>query len=482
MPDAPAPAVADIARSGRRALPLWLAPLVGIVRPKASARRLAVASPAQLGWITAALAAIGALLVVALALFQATGEQWVTASTPAGPEFVYVDRSLVEVWRAWHADSWFGPTEQIFLVAWLILVAIVPVTAWTQTPYIHRDGALADAFRRGCCAAVPGCSLMVLLGGAVAARLIWLFKTSFSPPPPPLTLTAGLPLTLWLSCVWIERATAAVRCRRATPYAVVCEGCGYDISRPGPERRCPECGLDVDASLGPGAGRRGTPWEHWCETARRKRAGWSWAEVRLGAKTLRAGALTTFLLLVAPAATYRRMPVRTGLNRAWWFSVFTFCAVSVLGGAYTLALFRHLAGQGRPVTDVEEAYFLALVALLWWPLLMWGAWRGLASLLVTPWMLRRSVQDTGYLAKAVAYESVFVWPFCLWVGGLLTSFALFGDWIGELLDPVVPAWAISQNLGLPPEPAVLFAGCALLGVLWVRRYFIAVQAVRWSNT
>ena len=72
----------------------------------------------------------------------------------------------------------------------------------------------------------------------------------------------------------------------------------------------------------------------------------------------------------------------------------------------------------------------------------------------------------------MAYETAFLWVFCLYNGLLLTCFAVFENWISD---------HVLNQFGLPAEAfAILFGNAAIIAA-WVWRYGIAFRHIRWSN-
>ena len=123
---------------------------------------------------------------------------------------------------------------------------------------------------------------------------------------------------------------------------------------------------------------------------------------------------------------------------------------------------------------------MLIIGLFWAciiPLVGWATSRGVASLVGLLWFSKNWLRDGRWLAKVARYETVFIWVFCVFNGGLMTSFVIFGDWM-----EVVLSGALGLRPGfVPPEPLFVLACNGSLFLLWFYRYRIILRAIQWSN-
>jgi hypothetical protein len=109
----------------------------------------------------------------------------------------------------------------------------------------------------------------------------------------------------------------------------------------------------------------------------------------------------------------------------------------------------------------------------------WLTHRGIAAVVSTFVIYARPLADHAWLSRAIAYESAFLWTFCLFSGLLVTSFFVGQDWLSRSMGD--DQHRFRRAFGLEPEPLVLLLGNGLLCGLWLLRYRRIVAAIRWSN-
>jgi hypothetical protein len=468
---------------------LLLAPWLGTVRPAAAAGVVARATAGRFRVVYAAHVALLALIVVVLELWDATVRQeWVRPPAPPGtlPTSVpttnpaalgYVmvgwtpelrSRSFAEVWRDWHADGVIGPAELTFLLALVIIVVGTAFLAWLYLPRVHRAGTVTPAFGLAFRAVATAGGLLITLtfvAGLIVVSLNHAQRLGAAWPavfPATMLVFIGFPIAIALILQRIGRASASVAPRAVDLYLPPrCEGCGYDLSHQPFDARCPECGLVVAESLSP-ARRPGCSWEK--REIRRTQA---WGE-------------TTQMAVLLPREFYGKLRLRTAPAAAAAFAVRNYVLIGIGAGLWVLLMWwAEEANVGSFASEWEDVLPLLLAFVLWVPLMCWFGHRLIGAIVITWWIARRSLPDTRWAAKVLAYESAYLWVFCAFWGVLATSFVITGrPWISELFGE---DFFYAVFAGTPGEVVVALGGTGLLALAWLWRYIVALRAVRWSN-
>ena len=92
-------------------------------------------------------------------------------------------------------------------------------------------------------------------------------------------------------------------------------------------------------------------------------------------------------------------------------------------------------------------------------------------------MARRSLPDSRWAAKIVAYESAFLWVFCVCWGLMIAGLMIFGEVLGEIIGPRgLLGWGITDEAN-----AMIFLMTLTLGLIWLWRYRLARRAIQWNN-
>jgi len=142
----------------------------------------------------------------------------------------------------------------------------------------------------------------------------------------------------------------------------------------------------------------------------------------------------------------------------------------VLLGWYQIAL------AGARITPYE-LWFVPVTILFAAPLLGWGVHRVVGMLAAWPWFLGKRLPDSLFAARVMAYETPFLWIFCLYNGCVVTSLTVHDIFWNS---PAVRQF-FAATLNLPPDVSWIAVGNLALGVIWLWRHHRAIRAVRWSN-
>ncbi|MBK9119129.1 MAG: hypothetical protein IPM18_05945 [Phycisphaerales bacterium] len=355
--------------------------------------------------------------------------------------------------------------------------------AWFNLPLLHRTGPLGPAFRRGLrlsWSAAWTVLLLQMLAGVVLFTVDLLIYGAFA------AYRAGQPNWSWhwsqsvyllLETPFAAAALAtAIAWGRRAVHAVVppppdlaerpphCEYCGYLLVGRTLAERCSECGREVADSLLPDRSRRRHPaltvlTSH-APLYQRHAAWWRLA----------------FLILRAPRLFYGQLPLRSANDpsqtfAAWSYGLLALHALSL--GIAGVALFVVLSQS--PFTLLSDVILLLVnvlnlaVAL---PIVGWLVHRALAASCFLIWHRWQAIPDSGWLARAMGYETV--WPHLLLLLSVLLLLGAFGS-----------SWALPAV-----HPLLLIAYPLILGVLisalwlavWGVRYELIRRAIRWGNT
>jgi len=225
----------------------------------------------------------------------------------------------------------------------------------------------------------------------------------------------------------------------------------YDLTHRPANDRCPECGLAIDASLTPELRRPGAAWE-----TRPDALAW-----------LR----TSLAVIRAPTRFYGRLKVRTSSELSRRFAGFHFLVIGLIAAVWTVLLLL------QQVNELELLCGVPFLMGLGIPLVAWFVHRFVAAVAVSWWVTVGTLPDSAPAAKIVHYEAAWLWVLCLYDGVLVSTFIKDENWISDLLG----GWIDVGLVRMPAEPAAVLFGSAAICLYWLRRYHLAVMAVRWGN-
>jgi hypothetical protein len=434
-----------------------LAPGVCLVRPRRAAAWIAAAS--RSAFLLVAL--LGLLVYAGLLIFLMLWEE------------TFDRGSFTNAWTAWHAtavDGWFGPAELTLTLVLLLGPLLVLVLAWLSLPVVHRSGSVWRAYAR----AVRATGLIVLpitVATAACGTIFVILEHQDSLGlrrmtrglylEPGLGLFVCIGVSLWLLLWWLQGAVAGAAVDEGPPaLPPLCEGCGYDLTHQPAEGRCPECGRAIAASLVAEGSRPGSPW------ARRK--------------TTAAWLATSYEVLVRPRAFYRCLRLRTPPVAERGFATRHYVRLG-LGGALWGSLMVAFVPEGGGTMSAGELLELALVLcglVAWGVLGCWIGHRTIGALVTSWWLARRALPDTAWVAKVMLYETAFLWVFCGFWGVLIGSYVVVGPWLSLLAGATGRPFFVWN---IPIEVWAIMGGTLALAGLWLWRYSVAYQSVRWSN-
>lgn len=402
----------------------------------------------------------GATLMVAdSALLSTTEHVVVVAGTP---QVRVRTRPILVIW-----NSWLREGAVVFSARALSYVAPVLIGAlglsFLALPFAHRHGRPLRSFAVAMRAVASqwltafGCAVVIAVSLVVASR--WLRSTDLLG----FVGVVMIPLLAWRVIRRIE--SAARRVRELTPgsdWTPLCENCGYDLTAPPSDGRCPECGARV-AEMAPA--RAGTLWQ------RPRRDATAWVA-------------TTLTVLFAPRAFYRALRVRDDGVAAEAFANFTFLWIGILAASFALLAFGAFRLGAVPLDDVT---MMAGLAVAGYPLAMWFGLRLGGAVVMTFFFSARPAPDERWAAAVIDYESAYLWVYSIWWAANLVLGFTYGDYVGHSAAFAL-GWsklevdrAFAGIFGASGIEAVNISGPIVLALVWLRRYTLAWRSLRWAN-
>jgi len=433
-----------------------LAPWAGIVKPQRTAAVLAESSgPAIVGaLLLSALAVATAILI--LALWEDTS-YWVS-DAPAGAVYPRAEydwqlqhRTITETWQAWHANGPIGPAEPILFFVTAGVGLLAAFLAWLQLPYVHQGEATVLAYRRSLGAVTSCMGLLFVLTGFCGALGSWIDASDLPGLYGVLMMALAIPGSICWCIVRITRAGVSARgpalLKEGGP---LCERCGYNLTHQPADGRCPECGSEIAPSLTPGPLRRRTAWE-------KKRSATAWIT-------------TTLRVLTKPSAFYRSLRLTESEDHSRTYARWHYPLIGFGAMIWLFCCFWSLGSAG------DEVFIIPMVFMLVTPLCGWGVHRLAGALVFLACLVDKSLPEIRRIRRVMAYETAYLWIFCLYNGLLFTSFFVWEMWMSDLMG--MGPFVVSS---IPLEPLAVLLGNLVFALLWFWRYRIAIRAVRWSN-
>lgn len=431
----------------------FIAPFRYLTKPADAARAMAGASPGAFRLFYCIGVAVFATTVLFLAMWDATIER-----SYAPPDYTaqVFERSFGEVWTDWHASGDLGISEAILAWSAGLVVFATALAAWMLLPRVYGGGSAAAAYFRSFRAVASGFGLLWFLELGWGSGLVLAVNYHDRVQGPwdmapfflVILLFTGLVAVVW----WIGAAARGVALPPERDQdSPICEGCGYDLTHQPMEGLCPECGMAVAESL----------------TEERRRPGADWQNLNTFGSWLE----STARLLFEPSRFYGALKMRTPSQASHQFALFHYVTIGILAFPWINVLVISTGGPG------DMAMILSTVGMLIIPLVAWTLHRLIGALVASWLIVKGSLADGRSSETVISYEAAFLWAFCALDAALITSYAIYGDWIRAVLQDV----GISVFSGFPPEPLAVLFGNLLLCGLWLRRYQLAVKATRWSN-
>jgi hypothetical protein len=356
----------------------------------------------------------------------------------------------------------FGDTQSALVFILIVAVNCVIASVIGALLYladVHRAGRMASSFAVSWKLAISATwylMAILLILGPLAISL----DHNWGKPKPVLPiivfcLVIGIPFTLLT--VFIRWAHVAHLYADSIPpeeFDPICEGCGYGLQHAPASGICPECGRNV---IDQNSSRPGSPWE--------QRAGpVTWLQ-------------TIASVIFQPDSFYRKLRLRTGFSAASHFARWTMLAMAIGAAEWAFWLFVSTSSDAR---DKAFMYLLPTFVAFAVPLAGLVTERAISAIALAPVFLRGALRDGRWAAKALRYETAFLWVFCAFDGLFFSSFKWFGaQWVTGLQARILghKIWFF----GIPQEPLLLFLGNGALCVIWLLRYRIIVRAIRWNN-
>ncbi len=367
-------------------------------------------------------------------------------------------RPIGDVFHNWKHEGITGTGGIVALVCFLVFVAGLITTSITQFPAIHRAGHIARSLSQALRSVLACGGLIVLLSASFGFFLVVTQHEIIitQPDEPPLSM-AFLVLTGGLSwCIIILRISAAnIQLRDAHNLALPdrCESCGYDLSHTPHDARCQECGQPASESVGDNTIRLGWPWQE--------------------KTTIRHWLHATFLVLFRPTRFYSRLHMRRDDEHHALFGRLHLIAMSSSAMLWMLLLLAK--------DDIEspwERFLIVGLVTLLVPIFGGLTHRAVALATTVVLLLSKRIADFRWAWIVMCYELPYLWLFCATTG----SFITLGTMDSALFRNVVDA----TNRYLPTinnDPAGnLFMWVQLIvGLIWWRRMYKGVMAVRFNN-
>lgn len=370
-----------------------------------------------------------------------------------------IERSFSEVWQDWHKHG-VGWVELLFA----FLVAFVPVlsgfVAWLLLPSVHRSGSVWRSYALAFRGAAAGAGLLTGLTFAIGAAAVALSNardrnigSGYYSPPSPVIILVGIG-SLCSLIFWVSRAVRSLgEEAAAVELPPRCEGCGYDLTHQPASGLCPECGQSIAPSLTPGLRRPGCQWEN------EDRSPTTWLSTVRG-------------VLFSPNRFYGALKLRSPMDAPQRFTGWNY----VLIGAGTAAWMAVIAAEAL---NADFICFLPLLMMFLVLIVAWGLHRLTGALATSWWVMKGTLPDPSWARKVIAYESAYLWMFCLHNGAWVTTLTVNDRWLSQLFFSTTGSQL--SLFGMWLEPLVLMGGNAALLLLWFWRYHLAARAIRWSN-
>jgi len=375
----------------------------------------------------------------------------------------YEDRAravtLRYAWEALHNQGWYATPERVAGGVALGFVVIILMVAWVQLVRVYRTGRLQSVWADVLRAALPSSVVLTVVVVTVSAlsvctehqRAIY-HRVRYHVRPlvaddllmgVAMGVVAPLGLLLVLG-VSGRMADALGELAPGPAFDPTCIRCGYNLTGLAPGSGCPECGAAVAISL-----------------SREARAAPAWE--RSPCHPL-AWVRTCWQVLFHPRRFYRRMLTRASARTPFRFALLV--TLVIWSGTWVCAL---------TVVEIPELWvlMLAVVWLHWFVVGLVLLHRLLGAAVVGVFVLAKAISDGRSAARVVAYESAYllvIWAWC--VASAFAPVTLRGV---QEISGLAPWWRVIAT------PRVFYFGLVVLGLLWLRRWAVALRCVRWAN-
>ena len=443
-----------------------LTPWRAILSPRAQSSPLADCS-GFFFWTTFALHTL-LLVGIVIALTVWSGTVTVTWTQSQPPMEVSMVSEVQEwtwshVWTAWTNQRGAGPYLTAMLLAGVTFVGHI-VLAWLYLPDVHEGGSVVRSFGRtfrgvvgsiGMLTAIVSAFGFVIVENNRVGMLYEIYGWG------PYLMVAGFALA-GVQIAWIRRTCeGARRAADASELPPMCEDCGYDLTHRPESGRCTECGGDIRTSLTPGARRNACAWERsTIDAGVDPASGWL---LCLGGEASS--------LVLEPVRFYRGLAMRSDLPRAVSFARWQYVLMAGTAVVWALVSGVCLGFDGEDLLLMPT--FVGVLTLS----LGWLVHRTVAAIALSYCFVRGMLPDPRYARKVFAYETAFLWVFCLYNGFLVTTFLIWDMWMSDLLG-----FGIRWLGGMPPEVAAMFFGNGAIALGWLYRYRLIIPQVRWANS
>lgn len=450
------------------------APWAGILRPQLGSARMASASRGVFALSFCTCLLMLAALVPTLAVWRATVRvEYVTdpgtTGSPSpvqrGRHWELKERTFAQVLRDGQEVGSLGYLGVLLFGTACASLVGVALMGWLHLPTVHRGGAVWISLKRSFRGAASCLGLVIVLVALLGSCGVLLhhrmdrdtvdMATGFLMEAEAITAMAiAVPACICLLLVWFGRAAAGARgAKVGEGLPPLCEECGYDLTHRPESGRCPECGGSVSWSLTPDGRRPGCRWQN-----KGQLADWIHSSTRA---------------FVQPGSFYGSLKLRgpeSDWTKAHRFALIHYATIGCGAGLWMLVCMILTEAPLDVVPMISVVMALCTVIAGWCVLHLAGA------LTATAAFLTRTLPDPTVARAVIAYETVFLWAFCLFNGLLFSSIMLFDVWLTSLLGR--PTF---NRFGLVAEQLLLLLGNAAIFITWLWRFSRAYRRVRWSN-
>lgn len=376
-------------------------------------------------------------------------------------------RQEVTLRSAWAAfqTNWvagkFDDFDAIFLFVPLGALGATLLLAWFHWPTVGTEsGAIRALVRsiRGVSSVAGFVILWVSLIGGLAAFAEEIKQSlrelgadsDVARMIEPFVIIVGI-TGAWFVTAWTIRCVAAVR-PQPRPIPPRCERCGYQLFAAEADARCPECGEPIASSILPEAGRQPSAWE--------SLPPWKGGLVE-----------TSWKQLFQPTRFFRHTAMLGETQRHLAFPQWHLLLIG-LGAVIWLLCVG--ASKNRNIPQLVAA---PLIGALVVTLAGFAVHHAAAALAFTLWHWFRGPLDPRAVRRVIAYETTYLWLYCLFNGTLFSAMFWFE---GPFLGGAARNFSL-RLFGVPPEVALFFAGNGALIIIALVRFLRAFAAIRWAN-
>ncbi len=366
--------------------------------------------------------------------------------------------TISDIWADWHAGGPVGPAEFILGGTTLGILAVVICAALLHVSTTRSGGSFMGAYvasLKACCACLSLATAFIFI---LCFGHGWIWAIESYSHVDELLGFLFVTLHMLLTALLLNQfARACFGARRTVPRTENppwCERCGYDLTHHVQGGRCSECGESIDWSLTENHKRMDSPWKQ-----------------QQGIMELEN---TSRFAVTGLSNFYSRLRVygKDHDYRVLQFSLWTYIAIGIGSAIWTFA-FLVFVDPGDPPGWVLVC--LPTMASFACPLAGWCMHRATVLAVMFFNYMHHRLPNPAVAWPVIAYETSYLWMYCLFNGSYLLSVVIFDDTAEYFLGKIVP------GLGMPWGVLIFFAGNAALYATGCWRLNKALGEVRWAN-